>query len=127
MTEDIFFRGPAHKQRLVEAIERLEKVERNGKADPWYAAALYILSADGGTWTAVQPFIRSSGIRFDEISEKLHLSSGEITLIDVASNLFRDEGQIDLSRFTNLDERNFKLAIDAIKIRRYSLMIEELK
>lgn len=126
MSEDIFFRGPEHKKRLAEAIERLEKVERDGKADPWYAAALYVLSADLYTWNSVQPYISRRGIRFDEILSDLHFSSGETTLIEVAANLFRDDGQIDLSRFTNLDENNFKLVIDAIKIRRYSLRIDDL-
>lgn len=124
---EIFFTSPEHKQRLCDAIERFEKVERDGKADPWYAAAFYILSADGWTWDCVRPYISRSGIKFDEIIGKLHFSSGYLTLIEVAANLFRDHGEIDLSRFTNLDENNFKLVMDAIKIRRYSVHVDDWK
>lgn len=123
MAEDIFFKGPEHKQRLAEATQRLEKVERDGKADPWYCSALYILSADLHTWNSSQPYMSRRGIKFDEILANNHFSSGYITLIEVAANLFRDSGQVDLSRFTNLDENNFKVVMEAIKIRRYSLQM----
>jgi hypothetical protein len=128
MTSSISFRSAEHRTRLAESIERLGKVERsNGKIDPWYGAALYILSADLHTWNSSQPFISSHGIKFDEILANNHFSSGYITLIEVAANLFLDNGHVDLSRFTNLDENNFKLAIDAIKLRRYSLLVSDLK
>jgi hypothetical protein len=118
---DIFFKSPAHRERLAEAIEQFEK------ADPWYAAAFYILTADPGTWTAVQPYISRSGIRFDDILEKIDFSSGYVTMIEVAANLFRDSGTVDLSRFTNLSENNFQIVIDAIRLRRYSVGMDELK
>jgi hypothetical protein len=125
---DIFFKSPEHQQRLAEAIERLEKIEEsNGKADPWYCSALYILAADVYTWNSVQPYISRSGIKFDEILANIHFSSGYVTMIEVAANLFRDSGQIDLSRFTNLDENNFRLVIDAIRLQRYSVQMDELK
>jgi hypothetical protein len=125
---DIFFKSPTHRERLAEAIERLEKVEQsNGKADPWYCSALYILSADISTWDRVQAYISRHGIKFDEILENIHFSSGYVTLIEVAANLFRDSGQVDLSRFTNLDESNFQIVIDAIRLRRYSVQMDELK
>jgi hypothetical protein len=126
MQETIFFTSAAHKQRLIEAIVRLGKVEKDGKADPWYAAGLYILSADMSTWTVVQPFISSHGIQFDEILSTIHFSSGYVTMIEVAANLFRDSGQVDLGRFTNLDEKNFQVVMEAIKIRRYSLQMSDL-
>jgi hypothetical protein len=126
MTEDIFFRGQEHKRRCIEALVQLEKVERDGKADPWYAAGLYILTAYTDMWTDVQGYVSQSGIKFDEILEKCVYASSEITLIEVAANLFRDSGQVDLSRFTNLDERNFDLVMQAIKIRRYSLQVRDL-
>lgn len=125
MADNIFFTSADHKNRLVDAIERFEKVEKDGKADPWYAAAFYILSADLYTWNNVGPYISRSGIKFDKILEKIHFSSGELTLIETAANLFRDHGQVDLSRFSNLDENNFSLVIDAIKIRRYSLQVSD--
>jgi hypothetical protein len=128
MTDNIFFKSPAHRERLVEAIERLEKIEEsNGKADSWYVAALYILTADHATWDDVQPYVSSTGIKFDDILANIHFSSGYATMIEVAANLFRDSGQVDLSRFTNLDESNFQIVIDAIRLRRYSIGMDELK
>jgi hypothetical protein len=125
--ENIFFKSQGHRERLTEALERLEKVESNGKADPWYASALYVLTSDASMWDDVQPYVRTTGIKFDDILEKIHFSSGYVTMIEVAANLFRDNGQIDLSRFTNLDENNFRLVIDAIRLRRYSVLMDELK
>lgn len=78
-------------------------------------------------WDDVQPYVRSTGIKFDDILEKIHFSSGYVTMLEVAANLFRDSGQVDLSRFTNLDENNFMLVIDAIRLRRYSVLMGELK
>lgn len=127
MTDSIFFESADHQKRLAEAIERLEKVERDGKADPWYCSALYILTADTAIWGDVQPYVSSSGIKFDEILEKCVYASSEITLMEVAANLFRDTGHVDLSRFTNLGEGNFKLAMNAISLRRYSLQVKELR
>lgn len=125
--DDIFFKSQGHRERLTLAIERLGKVESNGQADPWYCSALYILSADLATWTDVQPYISRRGIRFDDILANIHFSSGYVTMIEVAANLFRDNGSIDLSRFTNLDENNFKLVIDAIRLRYYGVGMDELK
>lgn len=127
MPETIFFRSAGHKKRFVEAIERIGKVEPDGKADPWYGSAIYILTSDAITWSDVEPYISRSGIKFDDILENIHFSSGYLTLMGVAQNLFRDDGQVDLSRFSNLDEGNFKLVIDAIKIRRYSLYLGDLR
>src|SRR5581483_3540058 len=106
-------------------MQKIGKVDKDGQLDPWYGAALYVLSAEEWTWTAVQSYVRSSGIKFDDILGNIHFSSGYITLIEVAVNLFREDGQVDLSRFTNLDEDNFKLVIDAIRIRRYSLQVSD--
>jgi hypothetical protein len=113
----IFFTSAEHQQRFLATIQHLGKVYA-GKLDQWYAAALYILTADTGTWEAVQRYISRRGIRFDLIIEKLHFSSGELVLMQLAGNLFGQDIHVDPIELMRLDPSNFKVALSALLLRR---------
>lgn len=125
---DIFFKSPAHKQRFLAAMQQLGKVY-DGKLDPEYAAALFVLTSHAGTWTKAQQHVDKlgHGIDFPAMIEDQDWSGGYSVLIKWAGNLFNQEAHIDPIELLRLDEDNFELAISALKIRRYSMRVEEAK
>jgi hypothetical protein len=120
-TESTFWKSIYHQERFLEVVPRLKKTwpEADGKFDPEYAAALYILTADSGTWSQAQEYIDRDGIDFEEMLEKEDFSGGYTRLMKLAGNLFNDRQNINPVELLHLDHQNFLLALDAIKIRRY--------
>jgi hypothetical protein len=121
------FTSLEHKQRFVQVIQDLGKVY-NGKLDPEYAAALYILTSHTGTWNKAQQYVdkKGHGIDFPTMIEDRDWSGGYGVLIKWASNLFNGETHIDPLELLRLDEANFGLALTALWIRRHSLQISDL-
>jgi hypothetical protein len=121
--EQANFKSPAHKQRFLHALRQISKVYEQGKLDPEYGAALYILTADGRTWQKAQAFVSRTGIDFPAMIEGQDWSGGYGVLIKWAGNLFNGETHIDPLELLRLDESNFELALDALKMRRYGLRV----
>lgn len=134
----IFFKSAAHPERLLTAMQGIGKIY-DGKLDNEYAAALYILTADAATWSKASDYVSRRGIRFADLLEEADFSHGHLLLVKLAANLFfsRDltahtlehapevvVGPVDLVR--TLDETNFKLALSAIQLRRYSAHVDDL-
>jgi hypothetical protein len=122
------FKSTEHKQRFIQVVQDLRKVY-NGKLDPEYAAALYILTSHTGTWNKAQQFVdkRGHGINFPAMIEDRDWSGGYGVLIKWASNLFNGDTHIDPIELMRLDESNFGLATVALWIRRHSLLIKDLQ
>lgn len=121
---NLYFKTPAHQQRLFQAIREIGKVA-SGKLDPEYGAALYILTADEGTWQQASQYVSSEGIEFEEMLEQQDFSSGYSVLINLAGNLFNGQQHIDPHEFLRLDEDNWQIALTAIQLRRYPLKVSE--
>src|ERR1051326_7471917 len=98
-----------------------------GKCDPEYAAALYILTVDYATWDKSNGFVKRTGIDMDAILHASIFSSGETILVLLAGNLFNEQQSANPIELLHLDESNFHLALDAIKIRRYGLRVSDFK
>jgi hypothetical protein len=127
MTEDIYFTGSEHKQRFSTEIQRIGKIDE-GQCDVEYATALYILTSRSSTWNKASGYVSNHGIDFQEMLEQEDWSGGYSNLIKLAGNLFNSSTKVDTAGVAELlDEENFKLAMDAFKIRRYGLSLGTLQ
>jgi hypothetical protein len=130
MAQGIYFRSDAHKTRLLNAIQSIGKVYDNGKLDPEYACALYILTNEEGTWEQTRPYVSRDGIDFEPgILTEQDFGGAYTSLIELAGNLFSGGSiKANPADFTaRLDEYNFAIAVSAIMIRRHGLHINDLK
>lgn len=125
MQESISFKTPAHKIRFVAALQSIGKVYE-GRYDPEYAAAIFILSADTSTWNKAQGYVAREGIDIETMLKEVDFSGGYSVLMQLAGNLFNDQISINPVELMRLDDSNFKIAIDAIKLRRYGMSAGEV-
>lgn len=116
-TTDVFV-SEDHRTRFLETIQRLGKIH-NGACDPEYASALYILCAHAGTWQKVSSYVDHFGIDFKTLLEEVDFSHGYGVLIRLAWHLFNGNIHIDPLEFLRLDHGNFRLALNALQLRRY--------
>ncbi len=123
---ELFFQGADHKRRFLAAMQRIGKVY-DGKLDPEYGAALYILSAEVGTWNKAQRYVDRDGIDFETMLQEVDFSGGYQVLIQWAGNLFNEQQHIDPIEALRLDERNFEIALSALRIRRGGLRLGNFK
>lgn len=126
------FKSLEHKRRFKEAIIACEVMQKtplvfNGKFDVYYASALFILTADLATWQKSQRYISKRGIDFPALLKEVDFSSGYLVMVKLAGNLFNGDQHVDPVELIILDRTNFSIAIDAIKVRRYSLFFDEFK
>jgi len=122
MADNIFFKSADHKRRFITMMGQIGKIY-DGNLDPEYSAALYILTADTGTWKKVSGYVDRDGIEIDTILEEVDLSSGHAVLVRLAGNLFNNQQHLDPLEFLRLDEDNFQVALAALKLRRYSMQM----
>lgn len=125
-----------HKRRFVTIMQKIGKIYDDNKFDAEYSAALYLLTAHLGTWNAVKKYVSRDGIEFYDMLAQVDFSGGYSVLIRLAANLFysqftfasrEDEHVIEpivvapVEVPARLDDSNFELALDAMRIRRYGL------
>ena len=122
---NIFFKSPEHQTRFIEAMQAIGKLVNDGRFDPEYSAALYILTSGLSMWEKTSGYVTRHGINFDTILEEVDFGGGHTRLVRLAGNLFNGNQHIDPLEFVHLDDGNFKVAITAIKIRCKSLGGEE--
>ncbi len=121
-----FFTSPEHKQRWLSAMLKNGKVYQ-GKLDPEYGAALYILTSNTETWEKTQFYVSSGGIKFERILREGDWSGGYMSLLGLAANLFNDHftaSPVDVA--TRLDEENFQVALTALQVRRVNWSLGEI-
>lgn len=126
MSSSIFFKSEGHKERFLSAIQQIGKVY-DGKLDPEYGAALHILTCDLSTWEKAEGYVSRRGILFEEMLKEVDFSTGYRSLINLAWNLFNEGVQVNVVNLTIVDGRNFKVALEAIKLRRESVRLDDLK
>jgi hypothetical protein len=119
------FRSEGHKTRFVEEIQRIGKIY-DGKLDEEYSAALYLLTGSLNTWSKVKSHVDRDGINFEDLLEAVDLSGGESVLVRWAGSLFGQPIHIDPIELMRLDEHNFKLAIQALRLRRNPVRMDEI-
>ncbi len=121
----IFYTSPDHKKRWLTAILTIEKTWE-GKLDPEYASALYILTSRTGTWQQAQGYVARDGIDFEALINEVDFSGAYLQLIKLAGNLFNGTIHMDPVELYRLDEENFTLALTALQIRRVSIPLSEI-
>lgn len=117
--------GKDHKARFLAAMQKFDKVY-NGRIDPEYGAAFFVLTSDLHTWHQAQRYVERDGILFEEVLQ-CDWSGGYRVLIQWTANLFNEHaapaiGPVELMR---LDEPNFEVAVSALRIRRSGLYLTE--
>src|SRR5579862_1332285 len=119
--ETTYWKSVYHQERFLAAVPRIGKTwpEQNGQYDTEYAAALYILTADSGTWGKAEDYVSHDGIEFEQMLEEVDFSGGYARLVKLAGHLFNERQQLLPIELLHLDPKNFQLALEAIKIRRY--------
>jgi hypothetical protein len=122
---EIFFKSAEHKKRFVEAMRSIGKIY-DGKLDEEYASALYILTSSTETWQKASDYVSRAGIDFEAMLEDIDFSGGYSVLIKLASNLFNGNMHLDALELMRLDDRNFKIALAALQVRRAPLPVSEL-
>jgi hypothetical protein len=125
-TEQSFiFRSEGHKDRFLEAIKKNDKVY-NGKIDAEYGAALLLLTANLSIWNRTRGYVSGDCIDFEQILD-IHFSTTETTLVQVAGNLFSGAIHANPVDLVRLDNANFEVAIQALRMRRNPPMFDELE
>jgi hypothetical protein len=115
-----YFTSKEHQARFLATMHEIHKID-NGKLDPEYAAAVYILTSRAGTWERAQPYVSSGGIEFEELLSEVDWSGGYSSLLNLAANLFNDRYPCNpCDVVTRLDHENFTIALNAMQIRRVS-------
>ena len=124
----IHFHDEAHRKKVINYLQKENKIYRDGKADGYYLSAFYLLlSTKNGLYRKTIRYIDSDGIDFEQMLAKQDFSSGERKLIKLAANLF--SGSIDVSPtelINTLDEENFMMAMQAIFLKRNGCRVKEL-
>jgi hypothetical protein len=125
---ELFFKSPGHKQRWLAAMQEIGKIDKDGSLDPEYGACLYILSCNTTVWEETRgDYVSRDGIDFETMFEEVDFSGGYSVLIKLAANLFNDRTACSPVDLMKLDESNFKVAMTAFGIRRYSFHEDDFK
>ena len=117
-----------HKERFLEAMALMPRGMYAGRYDAEYASAAYLLTADPDIWEKAKGYITNVGISFKDLLKKVYLSTGERALVSLAANLF-SAGRIQTYPIglMDLDDKLFSAALEALKIRRNGLTVEEVQ
>ncbi|SRR5579875_57100 len=130
MAAHLFFKSAAHKQRFLTIMQQIDKVF-DGRMDPEYGAALYILTSDAAMWEQASKYVERNAIQIEDLLNEIHFSHGYQVLIQLAANLFNELNeagrQVRPVDLMILDEDNFQVALTALQLRYGSLRVEDLK
>lgn len=124
----IFFKSDGHRARFIQIMNQLGRINRDGKYDQEYGSALYILTADSGTWSRAREYIDDEGIDFDLMLDSTDFSSGYNRLVRLAGNLFNSGQHIEpVEICTGVDTANFLVALTAMQMRRDAISASEIE
>src|SRR5579862_3144468 len=120
----MYWKSAAHKQRFLTIMQQIGKIF-DGKVDPEYGAALYILTSDAATWEQASRYTQRNAIDIETLLKEVDFSHGYEVLLKLAANLFNELNeagqQVRPVDLMILDEDNFSVALTALQIRYYSL------
>ena len=122
------FVDETHKNNVMKVIRDKRLVYPDGQVDCYYLPALFILlSTKNNLYQKIRNYITADGIGFEAMMEKQDFSSGEAKLVRLAANLYNGFMEVTPQELINtLDDRNYDLAMRAIRFRRYGCHIENL-
>gem|GEM_PF-3971049 len=90
-------------------------------------ALFILLSTKNNLYQKTKNYITADGIDFETMMEKQDFSSSEAKLVRLAANLYNGFLEVTPQELINtLDDRNYDLAMQAIRFRRYGCHIENL-
>ncbi|MCX7842824.1 MAG: DUF6075 family protein [Clostridia bacterium] len=123
-----YFVDETHKNNVMKVIRDKRLVYPDGQVDCYYLPALFILlSTKNNLYKKTGNYITTDGIDFETIMEKQDFSSGEAKLVRLAANLYNGSMEVSPQELINtLDDRNYDLAMQAIRFSRYGCHIENL-
>lgn len=122
----LYYVDQEHKKNLKSLIEKTNKIYSDGIVDNYYLVAYYVLCSSAEMRAKALKYINQDGIDFDGIRQQ-DFSSGYKILLDLAEELFNHGANASVSNITDrLDEDNFNLAIQAIKLKRESIKFTDL-
>jgi len=123
-----YFLDENHKNNVMKVIRDKRLVYPDGQVDCYYLPALFILlSTKNNFYKKTRNYINADGIDFETMMEKQDFSSGEAKLVRLAANLYNGSMEVTPQELINtLDDRNYDLAMQAIRFRRYGCHIENL-
>ena len=123
-----YFLDETHKNSVLKVINDKRLVYPDGQVDCYYLPALFILlSTKNNLYKKTSAYINADGIDFEAMMEKQDFSSGEAKLVRLAANLYNGFMEVTPQELINtLDDRNYDLAMQAIRFRRYGCHIENL-
>jgi hypothetical protein len=122
---DFFYTSRDHKKRWLTAILTTGKVV-DGKLDPEYASALYILTSGTGIWYKAKAYVDRDGIDFEALLQEEDFSSGQRVMMQLAWNLFNSGTMLSPVELTHIDSENFTVAMNAFQIRRVNWSLREI-
>mgnify|MGYP001016454734 FL=1 len=123
-----YFYDEIHKNSVLKVIRDKRLIHPDGQVDCYYLPALFILlSTKNSLYKKTKNYITEDGIDFITMMEKQDFSSGEAKLVKLAANLFNGSMEVTPQELINsLDDKNYDLAMQAIRFRRYGCHIENL-
>ena len=122
--KEIFFTSAAHKAGFLTAMAGLRKIY-DGKLDPEYGAAIYVLTSSASTWDKASEYVDRDGIDFEGLLRDVDFSGAYSNLIRLAGNLFNGQTACSPVELYRLDERNFTVALTALRLRRTSVAVAD--
>ncbi|MCX7747218.1 MAG: DUF6075 family protein [Clostridia bacterium] len=123
-----YFQDETHKNGVLKVIHDKRLVYPDGQVDCYYLPALFILlSSKNNFYKKTSRYIDADGIDFEAMMEKQDFSSGEAKLVRLAANLYNGSMDVTPQELINtLDDKNYDLALQAIRFRRYGCHIGNL-
>lgn len=123
-----YFQDETHKDGVLKVIQDKRLVYPDGQVDCYYLPALFILlSSKNNFYKKTRKYIDADGIDFEAMMEKQDFSSGEAKLVRLAANLYNGSMDVTPQELINtLDDKNYDLALQAIRFRRYGCHIGNL-
>ncbi|HHW31072.1 MAG TPA: hypothetical protein GXX20_05275 [Clostridiaceae bacterium] len=123
-----YFYDETHKNSALKVIKDKRLIYPDGQVDCYYLPALFILlSTRNNLYKKTRNYITEDGIDFAMMMERQDFSSGESKLVRLAANLFNGSMEVTPQELINtLDDKNYDLAMQAIRFRRYGCHIENL-
>ena len=125
----IFYSHGKHKEEVRAKLKELNKIyQKNGnEIDLYYLPVFYLFYGTEDLKRKCIRYVKSDSIDFQKMYEEVDFSSGEKILVNLAHNLFNNGVSVALlDIIATLDDENFKMALQAIILRRHSLHEYEL-
>jgi hypothetical protein len=112
----------AHENRFLLARHRMQFDGMSEMPSDW-AACLFVLTSNADRWARAAERVSAAErtIEWDLVYRGVY-SHGELCMLRLANVLYNGDGGPDVAELIDtLDERNFRIAVVAIQLRRYGI------